>query len=272
MKTLRLSLLIFNCLLMLALAACNLPNSPSQPKATQANQTQPPDQPTGVATAQNDPTVQPTKASTSACANTYYPSILGATWTYATTSTMAPSSVSTRTIEKVSPTGFTTNDASSDVQVKVLWSCKDGNLTMLNGATIAAKNMFANAVTANSTGYLIPADITAGGTWSETLNILTSGTAGKTTTVEQKNDTKIDCTSNGKESVQVKAGKFDAVKVTCLFDVTTTTDFNGQSGSGKPVNNQMTFTYWYAAGVGIVKSDETGDISGTAELISYSIP
>jgi hypothetical protein len=244
---------------------------PGKPQPNLTNPTQASDQPADGPNAQSTASAAPAAGNAGACANAYYPSTPGAIWTYANTSPMAPNSVSTRTISNISPTGFATNNAFSDAQVSIKWSCKDGNLTMLNTATLTTKDISAKVASVSSTGYFIPAAITDGSTWAETLNILTTGTVGKTE-VTQKNDTKIDCTANGKESVQVQAGKFDALKVTCVYDITTITDIAGQSKPGKPVNTPITFTYWYAAGVGLVKSDETGSIIGTSELTSYSIP
>ena len=62
---------------------------------------------------------------------------------------------------------------------------------------------------------------------------------------------------SGPESVSVPAGKFEAMKVT-------TKVLQG----GAPV----TKTYWYAPGVGMVKSmTDTGAVKSTTELLEYSI-
>jgi len=61
---------------------------------------------------------------------------------------------------------------------------------------------------------------------------------------------------SGPETVSVAAGKFDAMKVTT----------NVVQG-GAPV----TKTYWYAPGVGLVKSmTDTGAVKSTTELLEYS--
>jgi hypothetical protein len=62
--------------------------------------------------------------------------------------------------------------------------------------------------------------------------------------------------ASGPETVSVPAGKFDAMKVTT----------NVVQG-GAPV----TKTYWYAPGVGLVKSmTDTGSVKSTTELLEYS--
>jgi hypothetical protein len=61
---------------------------------------------------------------------------------------------------------------------------------------------------------------------------------------------------SGPETVSVAAGKFDAMKV-----------MTNVVQGGAPV----TKTYWYAAGVGLVKSmTDTGSVKSTTELLEYS--
>ena len=62
---------------------------------------------------------------------------------------------------------------------------------------------------------------------------------------------------SGPESVSVSAGKFEAMKV-----------FTKVVQGGAPV----TKTYWYAPGVGLVKSmTDTGAVKSTTELLEYSV-
>ena len=61
----------------------------------------------------------------------------------------------------------------------------------------------------------------------------------------------------GPESVSVPAGKFTAMKVTTKVN---------QGGAS------VTKTYWYAPGVGLVKSmTDTGSVRSTTELLEYSV-
>ena len=145
-------------------------------------------------------------------------------------------------------------------------------MTALQEATISATALNASLKSESADGFLIPAEITVGKTWSEKLSIQTTGatTDANPTTVEQKNDTQIDCTGNGKESIQVPAGKFDAIKVTCKYTINTVTSINGETG--KPVSVSIDAAIWYAAGVGLVKEVKSGDIEGVQELTSYKIP
>jgi hypothetical protein len=268
MKTLRSSLFFIG--MVLVLAACNA-QSTSTPIATQGNPTPAPDQPTSAPTAQINPanTIQP--ASSGACANPYFPSTAGYSWTYANTSPMAPASTTTRSITDISATGFVVNDAiTPDITMRVKWSCKDGNLTMLDSATISAASIQIAINSVTSTGFLIPATITAGNNWAEKLELVGTGDVSGTQKMTQQNDTQIACTANGKESVKVKAGTFDALKVTCIYTITTTTQID--ANPGPPVTNTINITDWYVSGIGSVKTEKTGDIIETHELTGYSVP
>ncbi len=186
---------------------------------------------------------------------------------------MAPASTTTRTLSAIATTGFVANDAiTPDIKIAVKWSCKDGNLSMLRSATLTAKNTDAYVKAISSTGYLIPAVITPGQTWSEKLGIETTAVvSGKNPgTLDQKNDTQIDCKAEGKAGVSVPAGKFTADKVTCNYTINTITTINDAVGS--PVTNKIDITDWYVSGVGSVKTVKTGDIEETHDLVSYSIP
>jgi len=268
MKTERLSISVINLILIVTLAACNS-TTQGNATATADLSTIAPSQPTITAGA----TTQPTKSS--GCANPYFPTSAGATWTYATSSSMAPDNTTKRTITSINATGFTTEDASApDINVQIQWNCKDGNLAMLQSARITLSNdaTVLGITSVDSSGYLIPAVISDGMTWSETLKIIGTGEVNGTTKMIQHNDTQIDCTAAGKESVTVQAGKFDALKVSCVYTITSLTEFQDQTGVSSPVITNETITDWFVVGVGSVKRETVGDISETAVLTSYSIP
>ena len=118
-------------------------------------------------------------------------------------------------------------ETSPDIRVDTLWTCHAGNLAMFQGATIsfgsAADGGFGLAHTDSATGYLMPAMITAGQTWAETLSVQTHATVGGNHPGEltQQNDAKIGCTGAGNEAITVAAGSFQATKVTCVWDMVT---------------------------------------------------
>jgi hypothetical protein len=256
MKTLHSYLLVFG--LLLVLVGCNLPSS-GVSIATQANATPIPGQSTSI------------PSGSGACVNPYFPIKAGATWTYANTSPMAPASTTTRSLTNIGPSGFVVNDATTpDINVAVKWTCTSGNLAMLDSATITAADIILTVSSATSTGYLIPADISVGSSWSEKLELVATGDIKGTQRVTQSGDTQMACTADGKESIKVKAGTFDAIKVTCVYTITTKTTIDANPGA--TVTNNITITDWYVPGVGSVKTEKTGDIIETKTLTAYSIP
>jgi len=221
-------------------------------------------------------TLQSTLTTSSACANQYFPSTPGATWTYANTSPQAPASTTVRTLTRITASGFVTHDVTTgDIQVDMKWSCKDGALTMLEEdsvSTITAGNINFEIGSVKASGYLLPAALKAGQTWSETLEITSNGYIDGVHKAIQSNQTQIDCTANGQESVKVASGSFNAFKVTCVYTITSTTDIDGETSPASPVTNTINVTDWYTSGVGSVKTEKTGDITETKELTSYSVP
>jgi hypothetical protein len=125
----------------------------------------------------------------------------------------------------------------------------------------------------NATGYVIPNAFTDGKTWSEDLSI--NGTSvdqntGKKSAVVCEVTT--DCTTAGTESVKVPAGTFDTVKITCHSNQVATVTLT-VGGSTGPVTNIQDSTQWYALGIGMVQTVNSGDAgSETIQLTSYSIP
>jgi len=78
----------------------------------------------------------------------------------------------------------------------------------------------------------------------------------------------------GNESVNVPAGTFQAVKVQVDINIVFTIQVQGIA---VPASFSGTYTYWYAKGVGWVKAEGQGNITGTSftetiELQSYNIP
>jgi hypothetical protein len=269
MKPWRSSILLVTGML-LALAACSVPSA-SGTVSTQGNPSPLPPQTTSLPTASGGGSSGGSSASSGACTNSYFPTTPGATWTYANTSPMAPDSTTTQTLTNIGPAGFTVNDAiTPDITMTVNWSCQGGNLTMLDSATLSSGSTVIAISSVSASGYLIPAAIKAGDTWSEKLSLVGTGEIDGTTRATQQNETQVACTANGLESVQVQAGTFNAMKVTCVYAITTTTQVDATPGV--PVNNSITITDWYVAGVGSVKTEKSGDIIETHELTSYSIP
>lgn len=206
--------------------------------------------------------------------NVYFPVSSGATWSYASTGSIAGDYTYTRTLSGLSDTGFTTIDVFGKVTRSVTWSCDSGNLTSLatasSNALVSSSSMKMTVDSVNATGYVIPNAFKDGKTWSEDLLVNATSVQGKdTSTVVSEVTT--DCTTAGAESVKVPAGTFDTVKITCHSNQVATVTTKGITGG--PITTIQDSTQWYAPGIGMVQTVNSGDAgSETIQLTSYSIP
>jgi hypothetical protein len=213
-------------------------------------------------------------SSSGGCTNAYFPLSSGATWSYTSTGSLVGDYSYTRTLSGLSDTGFTTIDAFSGVTRTVQWGCASGNLTTL--ATGSSNSVSGSSVkltidSANATGYIIPDAFTDGKTWSEDLTLNGTLDDGNKTKGTMVSEVKTDCTTIGAESVKVTAGTFDTVKITCHSNQVATITLNGTSGG--PITTIQDATQWYAKGVGLVKTMNSGDAGNeTILLTTYSIP
>ncbi len=208
------------------------------------------------------------------CANAYFPLSAGATWSYASTGSIAGDYAYTRVLSDLGDTGFTTVDSLGGVTRTVNWTCDSGNLTSLatasSNALVSSSSMKMTIDSVNATGYVIPNAFTDGKTWSEHLMVNATAVQGKdTSTVVSEVTT--DCTTAGSESVKGPAGIFDTVKITCHSNQVATVTIKGTTGG--PITTIQDSTQWYAQGVGMVQTVNSGDAgSETIQLTSYSIP
>jgi hypothetical protein len=278
----RLPLLVTNLTAVFILAACNLTSasSPSGTKtsatATRVISTAPTPGGAEVTPLAGSPTLSTSASGSGGCVNAYFPVSSGATWSYASTGSVVGDYTYTRTLSGLSDTGFTTSDAFSGVTRTVTWSCDRGNLTSLasgsSGTLVSGSSMKLTIDSANATGYVIPNTFTDGKTWSEDLTLNGTLDDGNTTKGTMVSEAKTDCTTAGSESVKVPAGTFDTVKITCHSNQVATVTLT-VGGSTGPVTTIQDSIQWYARGVGMVQTVNSGDAgSETILLTSYSIP
>jgi hypothetical protein len=275
MNSRRLFLAATTLILAFTLAACGL-SSTAVSTATPIKVVGP------IATLPVTPATTPTTASTQkvstpssgGCTNAYFPLSPGATWSYASTGSLAGDYTYTRTLSGLSDTGFTTIDVFGTVTRTVTWRCDSGNLTSLatasSNALVSSSSMKMTIDSVNATGYAIPGAFTDGKTWSEDLMVNASTVSGKDTSTVVSEATTA-CTTAGAESVKGPAGTFDTVKITCHSSQVATVTTKGISGG--PITTLQDSTQWYAQGVGMVQTMNSGDAgSETIQLTSYSIP
>lgn len=212
------------------------------------------------------------------CANTYYPIRQGATWTYRSTGGPAGEYSFTDTITAVGQDSFTLTTQIGGLTNLQDWNCTPEGLLahQLGGAPAAMLNSQGIQLRLNATnasGVVFPSQINPGDTWQHTLDV-----AGNVTVTNEEAEAtgtaQMNFSALGNESVTVPAGTFDALKI--QVDTTLNVDASYE-GITLPVAFRGAHTYWFAPGVGWVKSTGTGNFlaasfSETTELQSYNIP
>jgi hypothetical protein len=227
-----------------------------------------------------DSTATPTESTSGptsgACTNAYYPIVDGAEWQYAGTSSLASGFSFTRTYADIRSDGFTDQDEWDSGLIRTgEWGCDKGNiqgLTLGAGAgSVSTGNMNFVADSTKSEGVTIPATMSEGDTWTQTLSVQGMMTMADGNVADASGDASRNCMAQGSESVTVPAGTFDAMRVECQVEMTITVTMSGLNVP--PIALDSTSTVWYAPNIGVVRSTDVGSMgSETHELQSYSIP
>ncbi len=213
------------------------------------------------------------------CSNPLFPVKQGASWVYISTGGPAGTLIYTDTISEIHADGFTLTSQFENAAHTQEWKCSPQGLTALQpggstAAGISTQGMTAEFTTTDINGVSIPKEITDGMTWQHSMNL--QGTIA--TPSDQQSQSSgtylVDMQYLGRESVTVTAGTFDAYKFQANSKVNVSTDFQGIS---LPITFDGTTIFWYAPGVGYIKSIENGNFSGTTfttttELQTYNIP
>jgi hypothetical protein len=212
------------------------------------------------------PTQKGSTSSKGSCMNAYFPLSSGATWSYISTGSLVGDYSYTRTLSALSNTGFTTSDAYGVLTRTVEWSCDGGNLTSLasgsSGTLVSGSSMKMTVDYVNATGYVIPRVFSDGTTWSEVLMVNGTNVQGTETKGTVVSEVSTDCTAAG----------FDTVKIICHSNQVATVTLTAGGTTG-PITTIQDSTQWYALGVGLVQTMNSGDAgSETIQLTSYSIP
>jgi uncharacterized protein DUF3108 len=256
-------------LITIFIAACSTPTV--SPTNTQSIET---------AQATTAGTVQPSTPAgkQSLCTNVYYPIRQGATWTYKSTGGPAGEYSFTDTITSVREDGFTLSTQIGDLTRTQEWTCSTQGLTALQlggapAAMLNSQNIQLNLDISNPTGVTFPRQITPGDQWQQTMDV-----QGNVTMMNQEaqatGSVQMNFAAIESESVTVPAGTFEALKVVVNLTLNVDTTYEGFT---LPVAFSGDYTYWFAPGLGWVKSSGTGNVLGssfseTTELQAYSVP
>ena len=215
---------------------------------------------------------------TGACANDYYPVLQGATWTYKSTGNLAGNYKYTDTISAVNSDGFTLTSQFDDLTHTQEWNCTNGGLTALQlggpvMATLNSQDMNFTFDVKNVEGTSLPSSMNPDDEWGYSLDFDgRMDIANKPATAEGNVQTAYKVV--GTESVKVPAGRFEAAKVEVVTNITFTIKVQGIT---VPASYSGSYTYWFAKGIGWVKAEGQGNITGksfneTIELQKYNIP
>lgn len=223
------------------LSACNLPKR----QVDQAPTTVPP---TAVIP-------QPTPTPLSNCANPYFPSTLGTTWTYSGSNSFSGSYTRTDTVSQSGSSSFNVDTSVSTIAYSVTYSCTPAGLTASDPVTQYAGALLSSPssqVTVNLTsnsGLTLPANVKPGDTWQQSADFEASSP-----NLNINGRFIFNYTAVGMESVTVPAGTYDALRVDATIDILVSA-FHVSAGT-------YTTSTWLAPDVGIVKSQGASHVSG----------
>ena len=229
--------------------------------------------------APTQPIILPTAAPGDPCANEFYPVKANANWLYTSGGSPSGAYQLLNTITEVSPNGFKMTSQFRKKPRRLTWECRSEGLvaTQLiadNATNIAAFEKFPIFKISNITGVNIPVTINPGMEW--TLDFDVTGSDSRTGGSNASNMTGHIASkykAGNKESVTVPAGTFDAIPI----QVDTLIQFTVQAPTGATtLALKSSYTYWFAAGVGWVKANGSGQLGGldyfeTIQLDSYKI-
>ncbi len=214
------------------------------------------------------------------CANNLIPVKEGATWTYTNNVGASDAEQFTAAISEVRPDGFTVELSSAgNPTLRQDWLCKPEGLVASGFGSgqgfmgINVAGIDADLSTSNASGVILPPNVQQGTQWPFGIDIsgklsqgsLSANLDGKITSSMQ---------AVGSESVTVPAGTFNAVKVQGTGNVQINATYQGIP---LPFGSTVNMTFWFAPGVGWIKSTVSGELVGTSfsdttELQSYHIP
>ena len=227
--------------------------------------------------ARSVPAASPTPVDTVGCRNAYYPVATGASWSYASRNGSQPGDdLFTRTIDAATSSDFTVTDRhAAGGMWMVKWLCHAGNLTALDPgagrASLTTSNAAQSGADVTADGYVVPATFAGASPWSQKLTLQSPVQSNGKSVASSRIDATLQCSLGAAASISVPAGTFQAVSAACTKTVIVSAVAPG--GTVQLGATQQSITYWYARGVGLVKSVATGGPANeTLLLTSYHIP
>ncbi|MDD5251159.1 MAG: hypothetical protein PHT12_00825 [Patescibacteria group bacterium] len=223
------------------------------------------------------PAERPSTTTSDSCGNPYYPFKPGLTIAYSVTppaNTPGDADYTVRTVSVSGNKATVRTEMAGGVTADMEADCANGSVEMKGSSGLGADVQGFKTTVISSSGTFMPADVSAGSTWSNSKTVRMDSAGGSAaaaamgslimTTTEQSR-------AVGEESVTVPAGTYKAMKVESTQ--TTTSKFSatpaGTQSSEMPPST-YTSTEWLVKGIGMVKSVTKGE-GGTSTTEAKSI-
>lgn len=266
------------------IAANDTPQAGNTPAATAAGESTPvaeegtataePEEPDATATSAGNGGVEPTVAADfsgqTACDTRYFPLRQGATWYYTGDEINLTWTVTEASGDKENANVTMVADVGSDVTIDYHWTCSSEGVVSydfgtFNFAQVEGLEGIQFEVTDASGSFLPPGELAPGATWENSYIIQMSFSGGGQSFTSSSSTSQV-FTAVGLETVTVPAGTFEAMRVESVGSITSET-------MGQSFTSDISTTYWFAEGVGMVRTASTTmDVGSIMELVRYSIP
>jgi hypothetical protein len=232
------SVLIVSTLL---LSACNLPerqvlqDTTSEPPAAEVTQALP--------------------TPVSACANPYFPSSTGSSWTYSGSDSYTGNYTRVDRVSQSNGNSFTVDTMVGEIPYSVTYACSSTGLiasdpvTQYAGALLSSTNTPITVTLTSNTGTTLPTDIQPGDTWQQMADFEASSSD-----LNISGRFVFDYTAVGFENVSVPFGTFNALRVDTTIRIEVSA-FHVTAGT-------YSLSTWMVEDIGIVKSQGTSHVSG----------
>jgi hypothetical protein len=209
------------------------------------------------------------------CGNPYFPATLNTVRTYKSSGLPSGETTITDTVTEARADGFTIQSNYGSGTKTVEWLCSPEGLRVYNtgadkaeGFSVDSGQFQLNVTFKNPSGVTLPPAIAPGDSWAQSFEFESTGEiAGSTTTSTGVSNTTYQAV--GVESVTTPAGTFQAMKIQSQTKEDIQATFNGMAMNS---TSEYQTIFWFAEGVGLIRSETTGSYTETVELQSYSIP
>jgi hypothetical protein len=199
--------------------------------------------------------VEITPTPSAQCSNPYFPIAVGDLWEYSGNNSLVGAYTRTDNVTSAQTTSFTLATSVGSVSYSVIFDCSSTGLTAENpiqqyaGALLSSPDAPVRVKMTSNSGTSLPAMIIPGDTWQQTADWQATSPR-----LNINGRFVFDYSAAGYENVTVPAGQFNTLRVDAIIHVEVTS-------LHVPVGT-FTTTSWWAAEVGLVKSEGISHVTG----------